>query len=172
MPMSVVIALVATGLMVLFSAVGGIGQISQGELPVSSIFSLAIGVIILLGIAKGHRLAYQWGRILVGLAAFFYTLGLVGGGFALFALANNPDGLLGPGDPVVAQDIDLRTAILVGIAVLAGFVLLMWIIFFSLGTKSARRYFQLVCPSCGHTKVKANDFFFNRGKCKRCGVIW
>ncbi|WP_442484926.1 hypothetical protein [Aeoliella sp. SH292] len=171
MPTSVIVALVATGLMVLLSAIGSVGQLAAGEPAIGSLISVVIGILILLGIAKGHRLAHQWGRILVGIGAVLYTLGAGFGVVGVMMIANNPE-ILGADAPPELQNIDLRTAAMVGIAFLFGFVLLLWTIFFSLGTKSARRYFRLVCPSCGNTKVKANDFFFNRGKCKRCGVVW
>lgn len=107
----------------------------------------------------------------MGIGAVLYSIGLVAAVISLSTLANNP-AFAGPDAPPELQNIDIKTVFITA-AVFGGiFVLLLWTIFFSLGTKSARRYFRLVCPSCGHTKVRANDFFFNRGKCKRCGVVW
>ncbi len=43
-----------------------------------------------------------------------------------------------------------------------------WTVVFAMGTKSAKAYFNLACPSCGQFRGRAADFFFKRAKCGPC----
>jgi len=44
--------------------------------------------------------------------------------------------------------------------------------FFALGTVGAREHFRVICPQCGHTKVKGGDFLFTKAICRKCNTSW
>jgi hypothetical protein len=116
--------------------------------------SLGLGILILWGMIVGHRLAWQWGRILGIIAAVLLTIGAVSA-FAGAGAANVP----------------------AGAGLLLGSILLLqaaclYTIFFALGQSSARHHFNLRCPSCGKFSSTAADFFFNQAKCKGCNTVW
>lgn len=166
MPPSVIVTLITTGLFVLFSGLGAIGNMMSGKSVTFSLVSFFVGGLVLAGIYGGHRLAYQWGRILGLIAAVIYSLTVIGFLVALSTPeAMNADGM--PMNPAA-----LRSSMIAILAVVAVLAAALWTIFFSLGRPSARRYFRLVCPNCGHKKVRAVDFFFSKAKCKQCSTIW
>jgi len=116
--------------------------------------SLGLGLLVLWGMIVGHRLAWQWGRILGIIGAVLSTIGGVAA-FVWIDAAREP----------------VWTRILLGSVLLVQAVCL-YIIFFALGLSSARGHFNLRCPSCGGFTSTAADFFFNRAKCTACDKDW
>jgi len=37
---------------------------------------------------------------------------------------------------------------------------------------AAKVFFRLVCPACHGETSKADDFFFNRARCRYCNNAW
>ena len=109
-----------------------------------------IGLLVLQGMSLQHRLAWQWGRVLglfgavVGTVLAIFTFAAISGGYLPMWV-----GLL-----QIVQ------------------VSLLYVIFFSLGQRSARIYFRLKCPQCGNLTNKAADFFFSKAKCRACEHVW
>jgi hypothetical protein len=118
------------------------------------VISLLLGALILWGLVVGHRLAWQWGRILGLLAAILLT--------AVGFMVPNVQPPAGQPDWVPAVESALT---LIQAACL-------WTIFFSLGRPSAKEHFRLRCPGCGRFTSKAADFWFNRAKCAGCQRVW
>lgn len=150
-PPSVVVAVVA--ILVLFGLQGLFAALAVALERVSllrALLQIGLGVLILVGTIAGHRLAWQWGRILAILGAVLLTL------VALVFFAAIRDGEVAAwlGALMVVQVIPLYT------------------VFFAFGRPSARVFFRLVCPKCGVMTNKAADFFFNRARCRRCGNVW
>ncbi|MGB2987808.1 MAG: hypothetical protein WBE26_18220 [Phycisphaerae bacterium] len=110
------------------------------------VVGVPIGCLILLGLFRAHRLAWQWGTVIGGITAFLTAA------FAFFALKD-------PGK----QDVSLGDV---------WSVISPWLIFVPLLTRSATRYFGLRCPKCGSGKVRAGDFFFSSAKCRKCGYVF
>jgi hypothetical protein len=155
MPASMIVAITAMALIVALNV--GLGILAALHDPAQLLrvaISGGLGALILLGLVFGHRLAWQWGRILGILAAVLLTLAAV---LSFFGQRN----IRGPawvrtleGGVFLFQAICLYT------------------IFFALGTPSARLFFRLRCPLCGEFTSTAADFFFNRALCKRCPKAW
>lgn len=155
MPPSVVAAVVA--LLVLFGvqALAAIAaltsdRISQEAMLPRAAVQVGAGALILWGTLVGHRLAWQWGRILAIIAAVILTIGLFG------LLAHFGE-----------QEAAALLAILFVLQVLP-----LYVVFFAFGRPSARVFFRLVCPECHRPSSKANDFLFNQARCKYCNNVW
>src|SRR5262249_14993645 len=101
----------------------------------------------------GHRLAWQWGRLIGMLAAVLYLL------VTIVTLSTGIEGAPPAARFIVAALAMIMSAGLVTIAV-------------SFGTRSAKLYFDLRCPRCGEFTSSAADFFFNTAKCKKCDKRW
>jgi hypothetical protein len=145
MPPSVMFALAVSSVSVVKQVISGFKDGLDG-LP-STLFSMAVGWAILSGYWNGHRLAWQWGRLLTLLYAIVFVGVIVPKVVAAGTLT--PDLI----QPVVASLVLIAAGLL-------------------LGSKAARNYFRLYCPNCGSGKVKAADFEFHQAKCKRCGRVW
>jgi hypothetical protein len=155
MPASIIVTLTALSLIIALNFVLGMLALAHNPAEIVRVATaMVLGALLLLGMVLGHRLAWQWGRILGLLAAMFLTLGTVG-----FLLSF--DGVPGPRWAKRLQAIILliQTASL-------------YIIFFALGRHSARHHFRLQCPMCHRFTNSAGDFFFTRAKCKYCDTIW
>lgn len=145
MPKSLVAVIALEAAVVLLAA--GM-RLTAGEGPLDLLPSLVVPALLLYGFAKGHRLAWQWGRI-----AGFVGAGLVVGTAVLAAVG-------GRFSPLVALVFTLTVgAPLVAIAVL-------------LGRGSARAWFKLVCPVCQGTNVRSADFLFTRARCRGCQSVF
>jgi hypothetical protein len=163
MPGSIVVTLVALGFLlvanlaktatVLMSADPAAGP--QALLP------LAVGVLVMTGLARRNRLAWQYGRVLVGFGAVMMTLVVVRMAIDAWSQAAST------GNPS-----ELRTVMLaMAFGALLGLVPL-WAVFLSLGTKESRRWFGLCCPKCHGLRVGAADFVFRTCRCRACGHQW
>lgn len=114
---------------------------------------LILCVLVLVGVVSGHRLAWQWGRVLVPLGAVLLLLSSVCAGASLG----------GRNDPTLG-------AIVFVVNLTMAFFL--FSIFFALGRPAARNYFELICPRCGTSTSQAGDFFFNVAVCPKCNLRW
>ena len=161
MPASVVVAIVAMSILLALELALGILSLVAGTLNpeqlgralIQVISTIVIGGLILWGLIVGHRLAWQWGRVLAMLGAVLAVI------LAIITFA------------APANDFTPAARfILGGVAFIASGCL--FTITFSLGTRPAKEYFRLRCPSCGRFTSAAADFFFNTAKCKRCGNKW
>ncbi|MBI1903844.1 MAG: hypothetical protein HYS13_22300 [Planctomycetia bacterium] len=109
-----------------------------------------VGILVVVGLIRGHRLAWQWGRVLAILGVL-----LLGIAAAVAAATNFAAGA--------------RALLFADVAV-SGALLLTT--FFALGRPSARRYFRLVCPQCGRATGSAADFWFRLAQCRQCRIRW
>jgi hypothetical protein len=119
-----------------------------------AIGALVVGGLVLWGLLVGHRLAWQWGRLLGSIAAVIYVLATIA------VLAGSLEGLNTPAAKAFLGAFGLFVSAC------------LFTIVFSLGTTPAREYFDLRCPKCGKFTSSAADFFFNWAKCKKCGKRW
>jgi hypothetical protein len=151
MPRSVIVAITAVALITGLNLVQDSVVLMYGHEPIEPIvgmaISLGLGLLIIWGLAAGHRLAWQWGRILSG--------------FMVVLL------------PIIV----VMTMILLVIApsrmnyFLLFQMVCVYMALFALGKPSARDHFHLRCPSCGLFTSSAADFFFNRAKCEACKMV-
>ena len=117
---------------------------------ISIVVPIVLAVLILAGIIVGHRLAWQWGRL----------LGLPGGlilslaAFGAFSRAVEQPGFLVVGVLLAMQGLPLFP------------------MFFALGTQGARKHFRLICPQCGSRKSRAANFLFTKAICRNCDTSW
>jgi hypothetical protein len=148
---SILVAVISVAIMVLARLVmGGLAFLS-GRVPIASItIPIGLGILILVGIILGQRLAWQWGRL----------LGLFGGivlslaAFGALARAGEAPGLVIVGVLLLMQGVPLFP------------------MFFALGTQGARRHFRLICPQCGSSKPRGGNFLFTKAICRDCGTSW
>ena len=152
-PTSVRLTIAALIVLIALNLVGAIGAVVNPRVLIPVGISLALQLLILWGLIVGHRLAWQWGRILGLLAALLFTFSAIVM-FSQSSASPAPLVLILTGITLVVQALCLYT------------------IFFSLGRPSAREHFRLRCPSCGKLTSSAADFFFNRAKCKACQNVW
>ena len=136
MPVSVIFAVVLMGLIVCANLwAAGFGG------------NTVVSALLLLGFFKGHRLAWQWGRI-------FPILGGLGIAIAILIPA------------IATHSLDAQGWIYLGVV---GMCLSLAT---ALGRSSARAYFGLICPKCGKPTRQAADFFFNKARCRSCDYTW
>lgn len=148
---SILVAVVSVGLMVLSRLVmGGLILLGGGRPILAITIPITLGVLILVGIIVGQRLAWQWGRLLGLFGGVTLSLTAVG---ALSQAAEEP-GYLIVGVLLLMQGVPLFP------------------MFFALGTDGAKRHFRLICPQCGSRKPKSGNFLFTKAVCKKCGAQW
>ena len=140
-------------LSLLVLVLGNLPPDKLGQVFVRMGVGVVFGGLILWGLIVGHRLAWQWGRVLGLLGAILMLLA------GIVALTAGP-----------AQGNPLARFMVAGVSLVVSGCL--FTIVFSLGCRSAKKYFALRCPECGKFTSAAADFFFNRAKCKSCGEIW
>ena len=149
MSKSVVIAIAAVSIVFLERIVLGIMGVMAGTYSLLGlVLTAGISALILVGIIKGHRLAWQWGRILGIISAVLLTIITI----AAITQLNPQNGA--------------------AVVIIGSQAILLYVLFFSLGTADAKKYFQLVCSACGSTKAKAANFFFTKVKCGDCNNQW
>jgi hypothetical protein len=156
-PASVLAAAGAVGVLVLIGLLGLIGNLMNlGTVPIPEALISLLGLFTLWGILVGHRLAWQWGRLLGLFAAVIYTLVI---------------GLSLTGSIIVERGIPDSSRYLVYVILIAT-TLCLYVIYFAMGTTSAREYFRLRCPQCTQFTSTSADFFFNKAKCNGCKTVW
>jgi hypothetical protein len=139
----IVVATLAMGVLMAFS----LTNIIRSGLAQRDLLSLGLQALLMVGLLKGHRLVWQWGRVLA-------VLSLVPIAGMVFAASKSAIGIV-PVIPVIA---------------LAGLPAV--VIFFAFGTVAAKEHFRLICPACSSKEVRANDFLFTSAKCKACSHQW
>jgi len=148
---SILVATISVGVMVLARLIMGGLIVLTGGTPILSItIPVGLGILILIGIILGHRLAWQWGRLLGIFGGIVLTLTAVG---VLSRVPEQP-GLVIIGVLLLMQGLPLFP------------------MFFALGTPGAERHFRLICPQCGSRKPKGGDFLFTQATCRHCGTMW
>lgn len=147
----IIIAVVSVGIMVTARIImGGLALLSgQVSLPGIS-FPVLFAVLILVGIIKRQRLAWQWGRMLGLLGAVTLTFAAVS---AFVNYAEQPGVLI--------------FAILLALQGIPLFPM-----FFALGTRQAKEHFRIICPECGNSKVIGGNFFYTKVICRKCKASW
>ena len=150
MPPSVKVATAAIGVCLALAVVRGALTSIEAGAGAAGILNAGVGValggLIMVGLFKRHRLAWQWGRLVGVLLVLEMAV--------LWATGAVPSRSIG--------DVALR-------GFNAGALLLAVI---ALSFPSAKRFFRLVCPQCGKISGKAADFFFTRATCKACRLTF
>ncbi len=113
------------------------------------LFAAAVFGLLLWGIMRGYRLAWLWGRYL---ALFLAVVEIVAIAAAWWQKRPMSKGLVA--------------------LVLAGLVVPLFVAAFALARPGALRWFDLMCPKCGAPAGRANDFFFRKARCSKCGNTW
>jgi hypothetical protein len=144
MPLPVIVATVTMALILLFNIIGFIAA----ETPLPSLVGIIFAALLLIGLMRAHRLAWQWGRYLAPFAGLVFLLG-AGRSFGVGGLA---------------YMIIAALFLILALATFAFPILL--------SRASAVQYFRLVCPACAVRTAKAADFFFNHAKCQKCQRVW
>jgi hypothetical protein len=104
--------------------------------------------LLLLGIVRGHRLAWMWGRYLTFVLALLVLV--IAGGAALKG---------GAAGAYVAM-------------LILGLAAPLFAVSFALGRRSALEWFDLVCPECGMAAARGKDFLFRQARCGKCRHVW
>jgi hypothetical protein len=151
-PASVIVAVAATSVTVLLGLVMDLINLGKGGSSIEHLgTSTVIGGLILFGMVKGHRLAWQWGRIVGVLYVIFLGIGMMG---------------------IVASLPKMGDAGLVALALTGVLGLCMLTTVIALSLPSAFAHFRLVCPQCAQRTTKAADFLFQKAKCSRCNLTF
>lgn len=143
-PGPVIAVVLLLSLYILFTLATVIGS------PLWLIIRLLISAVILVGLIRGHALAWQWGMIMPILSALFI-------GTSLTLLLSRHG--LSLASSLVAL---MLVALLIGH--LAVPILL--------SIRSSRVFFGLQCPSCGQVKGRAANFLFSKRRCRACHTVW
>ena len=120
-----------------------------------SMIPFTISILLFFGFCFGNRLAWY----------FYRTLGLLGAILVTFSIFQLP---LLINSATRTNDPQLYVAIVSMVfSIVYG-----WVIYFLLGTESAREFFGAICPTCRFKKIKPLDFFATKVSCKSCGTEW
>ena len=148
---SIIVALISLGiiaaarvLMVVYTL------LLTGMISIQFFVPTILVVLAFIGIVKGHRIAWQWGRMLGLFGAILFLISAL----ALF--------------PRIGE----KPIILFACTVSIIQAILLFVMYFSLGTIGSREHFNVICSECGKTKVKAGDFLFTKVKCPKCNKEW
>jgi len=148
---SITVAVASVNIMVASRIIMGIPTLLSGQVSwIRVLFPIVVAILILVGIVRGQRLAWQWGRMLGLAGAIILTITAV----TAFAASAKQPGMI-----IVAFLIALQ-----GIPLFP--------MFFALGTEGARGHFRVICPACGNRNVKGTNFLFTKVLCKNCGTTW
>jgi hypothetical protein len=118
--------------------------------PVADILAPVLQLVVFVGILARKRFAWVWGRFLAGLQVLLnvYTAGVLGRAY---------------------QQGDAPLATVLVICFCFSLYVVMSI---GLGQRSAKEYFQFVCPKCGVPTTKGLDLLYRRVSCRTCGGQW
>ena len=151
MPTSIIVAVISLFVMMagrltmtLLREDSGISSILHIIIPFS------ISILILVGIINGHKLAWQWGRI-IGLLGSMAMSALSA---VFFAMKEPMEGKIFLGTMMLIQAVAF------------------YAMFRALGTAEAKKHFGLICPQCGTDTAKAGDFLFTQAVCRNCNARW
>jgi hypothetical protein len=138
---------IATTIVSIFIGAQVVGQLINPDPSVMFFGGAGVGGLIIAGFVTGHRLAWQWGR-LIGL-----VLGSAWLVISVVLAIQGEQELL----PVMLMILFSASIFLMGVL---------------LGLPRSRAFFRLICPACGSKEVKATDFFYNNAKCEKCECRW
>jgi hypothetical protein len=148
------IQLVSLGVMLLHMALSGGPDLRESLSYVFGGYALVTMPVLgmlLMGLVKAWRLAWQAVRLLVFLEAL-----------ALFVVFS----------AVVADSNNITFAsMLPGASMVAQFVLAL-VVYGGLDTRSSLRWFGLICPHCGQVSYRTPDLLFLKVRCRRCKLDW
>jgi len=148
---SILVAAIALAVTVFARMFMGVLALLAGKASLwAVVVPLAIALLILLGILAGHRLAWQWGRLLGLAAGIILTLVTI----QVLRRANGRPEVLVFGSLLALQGVPLFP------------------MFFALGTQGAREHFRLICPQCGRSKPRGGNFLYTKVVCKECKTVW
>jgi hypothetical protein len=138
-------------LLLAISVMAGAAFLVSGRSQVSlSQFLVLAGLfgLLFLGIMRGYRLAWMWGRYLTFVLALVVLVIVVGGVVKAGAV------------PALA------------VLLLLGLAGPLFAVSLALGRRSALTWFDLVCPECGATAARGKDFLFKQARCGKCRHVW
>lgn len=147
---SIIVAVLSVSMMVVARIIMAALVLLNGHFPLPVLLPIVVAILILIGIVKGQRLAWQWGRLLGLVGAIILTLSAVG---AAMRIPENP-------------------TLVIGTILLAMQGIPLFPLFFVLGTKEAKEHFRVICPQCGKSRVKGGNFLFTKVLCRVCGAEW
>lgn len=148
---SIIIAILLVSMMVVARIImGGLALLSGQVSLLSILLPIVLGLLILIGIIKGQRLAWQWGRLLGLFGGFVLTFATVGASLRI------------PEEP----------AMIIVAFLLAMQGLPLFFLFFALGTVGTKEHFRIICPGCGKSNVKGGNFLFSKVICRNCNAEW
>jgi hypothetical protein len=136
-----VVIAVQTGLALLLARGGQVGWAQFA-------FAAMLGILLVVGLLRAHRLAWLWGRYL----SFFLAVMLSVSMAVAFAKGQAAPWILA--------------------VVLGGMALPLLAAASALGRRSAAVFFDLVCPECGTATRYAFDLLFRRARCRKCRHVW
>jgi hypothetical protein len=139
----IAVACIVTDLMGV-TAVLAITFASTDDIPIILAIQLPIGVLLVPGLLRGNRFAWECGRA-VGIAN------------SLFLFDHS---FISP-DWWMPNPTTLRM-----------YGLLNYLLFCSLYSEGARRHFRLICPHCASKSTRAKDLLSRRMRCSDCETIW
>ena len=151
MKTSVIVALVSLGIIAAARVLMLLNTLlATGMISIQFLIPTILVVLGFIGIIKGYRLAWQWGRLLGILGAVLFTL---------FAV-------------IYITEIGQRSYMMFASIVSMVQAVLLFLMYFALGTAGSREYFKVICPGCGERKVRAGDFLFSKVICSKCSKEW
>jgi len=135
----------------------------QGRVPwLQTGVAIAVFVLILAGLVRGRRAAWQWGRA-VGflLSALLFAAAIVAAFRVLPRQVLEDDGF--------AAAVEAAGFFLPLLVPLLGLGVPLLVVAIALGRPSAFVWFGLVCPNCGARAPRAMDLRFHEARCRSCG---
>jgi hypothetical protein len=137
MPLPIIVATLAV---VLVLGLNIVDLFLSADPPLRSVVGIIVTTLLLVGLVRAQRLAWQWGRYVAPLSGLVFLMAALEN-FALGDLVGN---LVGALDLVLALG--------------------MFVFPILLNQDAAVRYFRLIYSVCGARTSKADDFFFNRAR--------
>jgi len=164
MPWTIRLAMIALGLVIVNRTIVAWATYSEDPLLlVPNALQILCCGYVMTGTVYSHRGAWQFGLLF---AAFGLMAWMVAAVFLGFALTSREAGeFLGLG--LTGREPGLSSLALPVVNAVSLFVVLS-----CYSMRSAKAYFDLICPKCGNPSEKPADLFFSRVKCTTCGHVW
>lgn len=116
---------------------------------VNVVIQVLVGLFLLFGIIKKSKLVWQWGQF-ISIGGIIIHIGYL---YLRITAMNQGQNVLE--------------------ILFTGLSLIFYIGFFiSIINKETKRYFGLLCPTCGSESVKAVNFLYTIAKCNHCKTQW
>lgn len=166
MPWSVRLAAAALLFVILALVTFLVAFARQGNVPwLQTGFAIAVFVLVLAGVVRGRRLAWQWGR---GVGFLLSALVLAGAAVAAWRVLPRQvlaeDGLL-----AAVEAAGFFAPLLLPVL---GLALPLLAVAIALGRPSAYAWFHLACPRCGARMPRPADPLFKQARCRECGELY